>query len=281
MNSLTHLLADATLSDAIISLENDIKAAPADADKRAALTQLLCLSGNWQRARAQLKSWQALKPIAQPTVLLLTQSVEAEIQRQAVFAGEAAPSFKGYEQSWLPLMAEALRLDANGDAAAAQEMRDRALEEAPATRGSLTLAEGGEERDVSFDWLMDGDGRLGPLCEALLNGTYHWVPFSDIEEIRFQAPQSAIDLVWSHALIRLNDGREQVCQLPARYPLPDDADDALRLARRTEWVPMGDTPHYAGLGQKTWLSEDGEFPLHTLRHLRFGQDGDEEQDGGK
>lgn len=269
MNSLTHLLAGGSLSDAMTALEQTIKSAPADADQRAALTQLLCLSGNWQRARAQLKSWQALKPTAQPTVLLLTQSVEAEIQRQAVFAGEAMPALLNQEHPWLAQMAEALHLDTCGDIAAAQVLRDRALEAAPASAGTLSQADA--DSDTAFDWLMDGDGRLGPVCEVLLNGVYYWLPFCAIEEIRFQAPQSAIDLVWSHALVRLTDGREQVCQLPARYPLPDDSDDALRLARRTEWVAMGDGPHYAGLGQKTWLSEEGEFPLHTLRHLSFTQ----------
>ncbi|MBN5390233.1 ImpE protein [Serratia ureilytica] len=122
---------------------------------------------------------------------------------------------------------------------------------------------------MSFDWLTDGDGRLGPVCELALNGVYYWVPFADIAAIQFQAPQSAIDLVWSHALVRLTDGREQVCQLPARYPLPEGSDDALLLGKRTEWQPLGDGAHYAGLGLKTWLSESDEFPLHSLRQLSF------------
>ncbi len=50
--------------------------------------------------------------------------------------------------------------------------------------------------------------------------------------------------------MRLTDGREQVCQLPARYPLPEGSDDALLLGKRTEWQPLGDGTHYAGLGLK-------------------------------
>ncbi|HGM6858764.1 protein of avirulence locus ImpE [Serratia rubidaea] len=272
MKSLTDVLQGGSVSAATLAVEADIKARPADADLRAALVQLLCLSGNWQRAKAQLKSWQALKPMAQPTTLLLLQSVEAELQRQAVFAGQAAPALLKQDQPWLGLMIQALQLDAAGDAAQAQALRDQALEDAPAGSGSLLLADGGEEKTVAFDWLTDGDGRLGPVCELALNGTYYWLPFSAIAEIQFQAPQSAIDLVWSHALVRLTDGREQVCQLPARYPLAADSDDALLLGKRTEWQPLGDSPHYLGYGLKTWLSDSDEFPLHSLRQLSFDQD---------
>ncbi|CAI1675008.1 type VI secretion system accessory protein TagJ [Serratia quinivorans] len=267
MKSLTNMLQGGTVSAAIGAVENEIKARPADADLRAALVQLLCLAGNWQRANAQLKSWQALKPIAQPTTLLLMQSVNAELQRQAVFAGEAPPALLQQSQPWLQPMIQALRHDALGETEQAQALRDDALEAAPASAGQLTLAE--RPQPVAFDWLTDGDGRLGPVCELALNGTYYWLPFAEIAEIQFQAPQSAVDLVWSHALVRLNDGREQVCQLPARYPLNAGSDDALLLGKRTEWQALGEGPHYAGQGLKTWLSENDEFPLHSLRHLSF------------
>lgn len=272
MNSLTHLLAGGSVSDAVSALESAVKTKPADAEQRAALTQLLCLSGDWARAKAQLKVWQTLKPIAQPTTLLLTQAVEAEMQRLEVFNGTAEPQLFAPGDAWIRLLSEALRHDAQGDTAAAEQARDRALEEAPAVGGTITLGDKDAERSEAFAWLMDGDGRLGPLCELLLNGRYYWLPFDVIAEIRFQAPQSVTDLIWSHVLITLTDGREQVCQLPARYPLPENADDALLLGKRTEWLALGDGPHYCGLGQKSWLSDSAEYPLHTLRHLRFGQE---------
>jgi type VI secretion system protein ImpE len=66
---------------------------------------------------------------------------------------------------------------------------------------------------------MDGDARLGPVCETLVNGRYFWLPFSAIAEIHFQAPASVTDLVWRHSLVRLTDGTEQVCQIPRAIPL--------------------------------------------------------------
>ncbi len=62
-------------------ISRQIQASPANADLRAAFVQLLCLAGNWTRALTQLKSWLALKPQAQPTVTLLEQAIDGELQR--------------------------------------------------------------------------------------------------------------------------------------------------------------------------------------------------------
>ncbi|WP_265093814.1 type VI secretion system accessory protein TagJ, partial [Cronobacter sakazakii] len=138
--------------------------------------------------------------------------------------------------------------------------------------GELTLAVGDAPGEpVRFDWLMDGDARLGPVCELIVNGNYFWVPFSAIASIRFQAPASVTDLVWRHAMVQLVDGTEQVCQIPARYPLETGADDRFLLARTTEWQPLdAEGIHYLGAGQKVWLSGEQEFALLTLDMLAFG-----------
>ena len=86
MNTLYQHLAGESLNDALARLEAEIKARPADADLRAAFVQFLTLSGNWTRALTQLKSWLALKPQAKPTVTLLEQSIQGELQRAQVMA---------------------------------------------------------------------------------------------------------------------------------------------------------------------------------------------------
>ena len=45
----------------------------------------------------------------------------------------------------------------------AQTLRTEALEQAPASRGQVTLE---NEESHTFEWLMDGDARLGPVCET-------------------------------------------------------------------------------------------------------------------
>lgn len=267
MNTLYQHLAGESLGDALRRLEADAKTRPADADLRAVFVQFLILNGNWTRALTQLKSWLALKPQAKPTVTLLEQSLQGELQRAQVMAGQARPSMPETQWPWLTTLAAAL----NESGARAQALRLEVLDQAQANAGHITL-ENGETQ--AFEWLMDGDARLGPVCETLVNGHYFWLPFNAIEEIRFQAPACVTDLVWRHALVRLTDGTEQVCQIPARYPFAADASDTVRLGRTTEWLPLDDDGTlYEGMGQKAWLSEQSESPLLSLSLVTFATDG--------
>ncbi len=265
MNTLEQQLAGESLRESLGQLENRIRTQPTDADLRAAFTQMLCLEGNWPRALAQLKSWLALTPQAQPTITLLEQTINGERQRAEVMAGRARPTMPDKHWPWLAAMVAALDLSATE----ACSHRIGALEQAEAIPGELTLQDGTTH---SFDWLMDGDCRFGPVCEAIVNGRYFWLPFSAIEEMEFQPPASVIDLVWRHTRIRLHDGSEQVCQIPARYPLDNQVEDRFLLSRTTEWQPLpGEEPHYMGRGQKVWLNDTAEFPLLDLASLRFAK----------
>lgn len=268
MHSLQQLLAGSSLDDALARIEAQIKAAPADADLRAAFVQLLCLAGNWTRAQTQLKSWAALKPQAQPTVTLLELAIKGEQQRAAVFAGQAQPRLPGEAWRWAAQLFAALQADSQGEHAQAEDLRNAALEAAALNPGSALLQ--GNEQAQPFAWLIDGDARLGPICELLVNGSYFWVPFSAITEMRFQAPASVTDLVWRHTRVQLVDGSEQVCQVPVRYPFAAGAQDSWRLARLTEWQPLDEAQqHYIGQGQKVWLNDSAEFSLLNLETLTF------------
>lgn len=124
---------------------------------------------------------------------------------------------------------------------------------------------------------MDGDSRFGPVCEAIANGRYYWIPFAAIREMEFQAPASVTDLVWRHTRVQLVDGSEQICQIPVRYPLLPGADERYLRASVTEWQPLGhDDSQFTGHGQKLWLSDSGEYPLLTLQQLTFQPGGSDE-----
>ncbi|WP_044174173.1 type VI secretion system accessory protein TagJ, partial [Phytobacter massiliensis] len=83
-------------------------------------------------------------------------------------------------------------------------------------------------------------------------------------------PASVTDLAWRHTRVQLLDGSEQVCQIPARYPVDAQTEDRFRLGRTTEWQPLaGDEAQYIGQGQKVWLNDSAEFPLLDLARVRF------------
>lgn len=266
MKSLLSMLQDQPLSAAVAQAESAVKASPADADKRAALVQLLLLCGDWPRASAQLPAWQALAPLAKPTTQQLFDTVTAETQRERVFRADMAPAFLSTPNEWLSALAKALQVSP----AQASTLRAQAFELAAESAGSLSIV-GPEEQAHSkdFNWLADADSRLGPVCELLLDGSYYWVPFQDIASITFQAPQNAVHLIWAHANVKWHSGRQQVCQIPARYPLSASTSDSHRLGHITDWQPLNDDGHYAGQGQKTWLTDNDEYPLLNLRQLQL------------
>ncbi|AXF77097.1 protein of avirulence locus ImpE [Erwinia tracheiphila] len=274
MCSLNQLMSGVSLAETLNRVENEIKSRTADADLRATFVQLLCLDGNWARALTQLKSWVALKPQAKSTVTLLEQAVQGEIQRTGVFAAGSQPRMPGEAFSWAGCLLAALAADGTGEHEKAAALRAVAFEAATVNPGRVKQENTEHERAVA--WLMDGDGRLGPLCELIVNGHYTWLPFAAISELRFQPPASVTDLVWRHTLVRLIDGSEQVCQLPVRYPFDPAADDRIKLSSVTEWTPLDAAgEQFIGHGQKTWLSDENDFPLLGLDVLTFVEADDE------
>lgn len=270
MESLQQRLADASLAENLARTTAQIQANPADANLRATFVQLLCLAGNWTRAQIQLQSWLALTPQAQPTITLLQQAIAGELQRAAVLRGESQPQLPGSAWAWSETLLAALQAEVKGDEARGAALRQQALEQADANPGTSEQ----QDQSVAFPWLMDGDSRFGPVCEAIVNGRYYWVPFTAIREMQFQAPASVTDLVWRHTLIQLVDGSEQVCQIPVRYPLPAQAEESWLRASVTEWQPLGNVDsQFIGLGQKVWLSDSAEFSLMTLQRLTFNDIG--------
>lgn len=270
MQSLQHQLATATIGETLAEVTRQIQASPADADLRAAFVQLLCLAGNWSRAQTQLQSWLALSPQAQPTVNLLQQAIAGEQQREAVLRGDAAPVLPGSAWTWCDTLLAALKADAAGEVARGQAVRAEALDLAAANPGTITQ----QDQPTAFSWLMDGDSRFGPVCEVINQGRYYWLPFAAIREMQFQAPASVTDLVWRHTRIQLIDGSEQVCQIPARYPLRAETDERFLRASATEWLPLGDSSdQFIGQGQKMWLSDSAEFSLLNLQQAVFDEAG--------
>ena len=266
MESLQHRLASATLSETLADVTRQIQANPANADLRAAFVQLLCLAGNWTRAQTQLQSWLALSSQAQPTVTLLQQAIAGELQRDAVLRGEAQPVLPGSAWHWCDTLLAALQAETAGDATRGSALRADALELAAANPGTATQ----QDQPTAFSWLMDGDSRFGPVCEVINQGRYYWIPFAAIREMQFQAPASVTDLVWRHTRVQLVDGSEQVCQIPARYPLLTGADERVLRASVTEWQPLGEDPdQFMGQGQKMWLSDSAEFSLLSLQQVAF------------
>ena len=255
---------DADLETALRLLQEHVRSHPDAAPPRIFLFQLLSVLGQWDRALTQLNVAAELDPIALAMAQMYREALQCETLRADVFAGKRAPMVFGEPDEWLALLIESLLTAAASTPAAAaqaQTLRERAFEAAPATSGSID--------GTAFEWIADADMRLGPVCEAVINGRYSWVPFARLSRIDIEAPADLRDVVWMPAHLQFTNGGDAVAVIPTRYPGSESSPDPrLQLARQTEWrAAAPDVFH--GLGQRLWTTDAGEHALMDVREVRF------------
>jgi type VI secretion system protein ImpE len=259
------MLADECLragkpEEALAALQDQIRKAPANQQYRVFIFQLLAVLGQWDRALQQLKVAADLDPLNGVMMQTYLEALKCEVLRAQVFHGAKTPVIFGKPEGWEAFMIEALRLDAEGKFHQSKELRDRAFDQAEPTSGSID--------GQKFTWLSDGDMRLGPMLEVILNGRYYWMPLRRVRSIRLEKPTDLRDLVWSPATLMLSTGAETVAFIPTRYPGSEShQDNAVRMARATDWTDR--EGNVFGVGQRVWNTDEGEYPLLDARLIEF------------
>jgi type VI secretion system protein ImpE len=257
-------LRDGKLADCLAAVQGQVRQQPAEPKHRVFLFQLLSVMGQWERALTQLNVASEMEP-AQCGVLaqMYGPALQCEALRAEVFAGRRTALVFGEPEPWIGEIIQANQLSATGQHAAAQALRGKALEAAPATAGAID--------GQPFEWIADADGRLGPMLELILNGRYYWVPFNRIRAIHTEAPADLRDVVWLPAQLQWSNGGEAFGLIPARYPGSEASeDDAVRLGRKTDWVVHEGDIEF-GLGQRLFATDTSDYPLLTTRAITFGE----------
>lgn len=248
------------LSQALEDLQAVVRREPSEPKHRIFLFQVLCLTGQWDRAKTQLGVIEEMSQDASSMVRTYRTLLAAESVRTSVFRGQKSPIVFGEPSEWIAWLIESVRLGATGHFEQAAELRGRAFDAAPTTSGRI-----GEQ---PFTWIADADSRFGPMLEAVVNGRYCWIPFHRLSAIRIEAPTDLRDFVWAPASLTYTTGGDTVAFIPTRYPGTEAAADPLRLARRTEWQEKpGDT--FLGLGQRILATDAGEYPLLEVRDIQL------------
>ena len=244
---------------ALAQLQDQVRAAPANAKLRVFLFQLLCVLGQWERALNQLKVASGLDPAALAMAQTYGEAVRCEAIRADVFAGRKSPMVFGEPEQWLALLIESLLVAGRGQAKQSEDLRLRAFEEAETSAGVLN--------DQEFVWIADADSRLGPVLEAVINGKYYWLPFSRIAKLTLEAPEDLRDVVWMPAHLQFENGGEVVGLIPTRYPGSERSEEGpIVLARKTIWDEVSPDVHH-GLGQRILATDAGDVPLMEVREL--------------
>jgi len=259
MSQAEELLRKGELDEALAKLQDQVRDDPSKAELRMFLFQLLSVMGDWKRAMTQLNVAAELDGEKMLVAEICRPALEAEPFRTAVFGGQKSPLVFGEPDEWVSWLIQANELLASGEFAAAAKLREQAFEAAPAVSGKIN--------GKDFAWLADGDTRLGPVIEAVIDRKYFWVPLTRVKAIRVEEPKALRNMVWAEAQFTWTNGGNAPGLIPTRYVGSESCDDsALRLGRGTNWQEL-EGGHFVGLGQRMLATDNGEYPLLEIRSI--------------
>jgi type VI secretion system protein ImpE len=250
-----------SLAEKLTQVQDSVRREPTNSLLRVHLFQLQVVLGLWDKALMQLQAAARFDPKSNAMAQAYREVMRCEVYRAQVFNGKRQPNFLGNQHTWMLDMLKALAAETTGENVVAQDLRTQSLESAPTHTASID--------GVSVEWIADGDSRLGPICEVLINGQYCWLPFCDIKVLTIEKPQDLRDLVWSPMSVQLRDETTYSGFMPSRYPgTESNESDDLRLARLTTWVDKGNDAWF-GFGQRVFVSDVGEHSLLDIRKIEF------------
>ncbi|MCL2163306.1 MAG: hypothetical protein FWH55_02700 [Oscillospiraceae bacterium] len=249
-----------SLNQEVESVSAAIRREPLEPSHRLALAQLELVRGNHTKALRHLQLACQFNAEFAPEAQLIKMLVCAEQVRETVFAGKISPDLLNAPSAWLEKMIEAIRY--TGEQAA--EKRQSALLDMPKCKGYY-----GESS--SFESIVDGDDRLGPIVELIFGGNYFWVPFDMIESLQIPIPTRPIDFVWIAVTVKLVGYPYRIAYMPSRYVLPENEDErtnSLLIGSETTWQEFYDD-FWQGSGRKTWFADEKALSIFEAGQINI------------
>ena len=255
------LFRSGALDEAVSAAIGDVKSKPTDIARRVFLSELMCFTGDIERADIQLATALTQQPDLM-FVLQFRQLIRAEKARQEFYTAGRIPEFLFEPTACVKQQLEASILIRENKHSEARALLDAAANDTPEFAGTS----GGKE----FRGLRDLDDLLIGVLEVLTsNGNYYWVSFDSIATVEFRKPERTRDLIWRSAHVTIPDGPDGEVYIPALYFGSHlEEDDNLRLGRSTDWRAAHDGP-VRGLGQRILLVGEQEEPVLELSQIEF------------
>ena len=234
MENANQLFQAGRLKEAVQALSAELRNNPSDTRRRTFLFELLCFSGEYDRAEKQLAVLAEAGPNSEIGALLYRSALQAERMRQDLFRKKEKPS-------------------------------------GGTSSGADTIT--GTLNGKPFQTITDADPRIGPRLEVFAAGNYHWLNFEHLASIQIPQPRRLRDLIWTPAVVRVGPALKSTelgeVLLPVLSPFAwQHPDDAVRLGRMTVWEE-DESGEAVPVGQKMLLVDGEEFPLLDVRQLEF------------
>lgn len=248
------------LREAIAAATDEVRAHPTDPGPRLLLSELLCFTGELERADRQLEAINQSDPKIMPWVIAFRHLIRAGQARQDFFNLGSLPEFlHPPDEVSRALLEASIRLREGATAEALPF-----LAQAEDLRPKVT----GECNGKPFQDLRDLDDQTSCIFEVLTtNGRYYWIPIAEVEEMEFHEPTRPRDLLWRQVHMIVRGGPDGEVFLPAVYPGAEvEADAQYQLGRLTDWRG-GDGSPVRGVGQRTFLVGEDAVPILELKSL--------------
>ena len=261
MNAI-ELYKEGKLVAAVAAATSDVKSKPTDADSRGLLAELLCFSGDLERADKQLDAIGHQDPQMAVTVALSRQLIRAETARREFFQQGRLPEFLGQPSECLRAHLDASIEIRAGNLAAADEFINKAE--------SLRPKAAGRYGDEPFADFRDLDDTTASFFEVLTStGKYYWIETACVESLEFKQPAQIRDLLWRQVSMTVCGGPDGEVFLPVVYAgSHDDDDEDIRLGRATDW--HGDEGQMVrGVGQRMFMVGEVARTIMEIDSITF------------
>ncbi|MBI3408955.1 MAG: hypothetical protein HY040_11445 [Planctomycetes bacterium] len=258
----TELFKAGQLQQAVDAQVLAVKGKPADQGARIFLFELICFTGDLDRAQRQIDAVKYEEVEREASVQAYRKLLEAERLRRRLFSESLKPKFLSDPPEHVVWRLEALTCLRGNQTTQATELIAKADEAAPSLAGQLN--------GQGFQGLRDCDDVFGPIMEVMAHGDYYWVPLEQIESLALNPPKSPRDLLWAPARLEVRDGPAGDVFLPALYPHSHEhPDDQIKLGRSTDWTSTDKGP-VQGVGARVFLRGDDALSLLEWRQLQMG-----------
>jgi type VI secretion system protein ImpE len=255
MSQAKSLFDEGKLGPAIEKLTSEVKTTPGNVGLRTFLFELLCFSGDWDRAERQLDVIGHQNASAKIGVEAYRNNINAERHRREFFVNGVKPHFLKEPPSYIETLVSAVKELNDGNYDRVEELLERVEQERPRLSG--------KSNDCVFRDFGDSEDLIAPVLELFVLDKYTWLPFEHIKQIEILPPRSLRDLLWANARIETIDGAAAEVFAPVLYAGScDHPDDEVKLGRRTEWSSLN-----RAAGSRLFLIDDEEkhiFESHTI-----------------
>jgi len=224
------------LDEAVQALGSELRNDPTDIKRRTFLFELLCFTGEYDRAEKQLDILADSGKEAAMGTLLYRSALQGARTRRDMFEKKTFP---------LGPLSDVRGSEGGG---------------------------GGTLNGQAFESIEDGDPRIGAHLEVFAAGAYLWLPFEHIASVRMEPPKRLRDTIWIPAILQTGPKCKGLdlgeVLLPALTPLASKhPQNSVRLGRETVWEEAdGET---VPAGQKLLLVDGEEIPILEVRNLLF------------